>query len=344
MGLLAPLGAGAAGTGRISGSVRGDGGEPVPYVCIALAPVGGGSSFDWTAGADGTFAFDAPAGEYRVAAAAGLCQGLDWEDAPPAYRYEYYPGTRDAASATIFSIKPGGRVGPLRFVLTLKPGYGWISGTVLGDDGPPAHSCVVALPPDTTGVHGGAAALTKTGGRYHLYAPAGRYRIGFNHQDCDSFNEYTVPEWYDDRPTLEEAGWVTIRAGRGLNGIDTMLRQLPMMRLTELRVDPPPESPVDGERRITVTAENNGRGFADDALLDTVACAQTSGRCTGVALVRAELASGETRTWSFAWDTTSFIGSVTIRARLLVPGTARPIHDEERVGTSVLVEAMGAGI
>ncbi len=140
------------------------------------------------------------------------------------YISEYYPGTPDWYSATQVTVGLDTLIDHIDASLLLG---GRISGQVTGEDGLPLSFVDVAAMVPTTFCGEVEwdyvrSAPTDANGQYTIHQlPSGTYRVAF----WPSYNSMYLGEYYNDKPTLEDADIVTVTAPETTSGIDASLRE-----------------------------------------------------------------------------------------------------------------------
>ena len=188
----------AAGSGAVSGVVRDDQGGPLEGIDVwaGCYGAGGTSVYEQTAetetAADGTYTFGN--------LVAGPCD------------FSFYELQGRLAPEDRWEVPiMAGTTTQLDVVMAA---YGFVTGTMVGDDGAPVTGgSVHALAVGRRWSYGGNVSGT---GEYTLRVPPGPYRIQFSGSGMAS-------EYFDDVATLEDAQVLTVAAGQTISGIDAVL-------------------------------------------------------------------------------------------------------------------------
>ena|GEM_PF-2502337 len=218
--------------GSITGTYRID--APVaPVACFGSASVYdssgnqvGTKSFPAGVGVNDTYRFDRlRTGDYRVGFELG-CGG----ESDPFLTFgstDFYRGKSTLAEATPVHVTQGStRTG----INSLQGGGASISGTVTDQDGNPLSDICV----DTFDDQGNLGNFGQTGpdGSYMLdQFTAGNYRLRFS--DCLNPGSTIIPEFYDDKASLEASAPISLETYQAVTGIDAQ------MAVTEPDVIPP---------------------------------------------------------------------------------------------------------
>jgi len=200
------LPAAAAPTGAISGHVTDGGGQPVAGICVG---VDGGNVT--TTDANGDYQIEGlDTGSYTI-------QFNCWGD--PSYVRQWYSGAADQASATPVAVTDTQTTSGVDAQLVAAAS---ISGTVTSAGGTPlSQICVSAFRQSNNGWQWLAGSTTAPDGTYTAGGiSAGEVRVQF--QDCNSTGHY-VEEWWDDKPTFDDATPITLAAGESRSGLDASL-------------------------------------------------------------------------------------------------------------------------
>lgn len=233
-----------------------------------------------------------------------------------------------ATAGTVYWVQVGGSAGAtggLALLLDEVKPDGYVTGDVTDETTgePLADVCVAAV--DADGNYEGYG-YTDGDGRYELAVAPGEYRVTF---EWCGYDRNFASEWWDDKPTFEEADPVVVVSNESIAGIDAALTP------TQL---PPPYSPADlgidgvtverptvrtddldtglhtGASRIVhvpITNNGPGRGFARAYL---TACTASDGSCDLLGGRAVELTEGATLDWQVGWNTTGIVGDVHLEA------------------------------
>ena len=200
--------------GTISGSVRDESGNPIPYACITTRDQ---QTADYirSGNADNTGSYvirGVPAGSWAVQAT-GNCGGP--------YRDEYYDDTPFLGQATLVPVTSGGSQAGIDF--DLSPGGGTIAGTVRDQGGAAIEGvCVAAIDP-LSGDLVSDPAVSDSFGYFLGGLPVGQISIRFYTDGCPSAGDQYATEYWDDRPDLASAERIDMAPGEYQPGIDAVM-------------------------------------------------------------------------------------------------------------------------
>ena len=204
----------AAAPGRITGTITGPGGAPLPGALVSAYPVtcrGGCSPYGATAGADGGYVLDAvPPGAYLLLFQMGT-----------GYLAEYYPNAATEDGATEVAVTAGGTVDGVN--AQLEQG-GRLTGTVTGRGGRPLKGInVVTYVKERGRWQSYAETTTAADGSYLAQDGegllSGVYRLGF----FDSTETGYLTQYYRGATKLSAARNIVLGENQTVAGLDVRM-------------------------------------------------------------------------------------------------------------------------
>ncbi|MBN8867807.1 MAG: carboxypeptidase regulatory-like domain-containing protein [Solirubrobacterales bacterium] len=210
---FAPAGAGAAGTGSISGTLT-SANHVAAGVCVEALDADGETVRSAISGADGKYTLAAlDTGSYRVQFFTGNVEVGYSSCVNANVLGEYYDDKASLAAATPVSVTDGSDTPGIDAQLAKG---GSISGRVkVGTNGPDGGICVAAY--DSSGRQVKWVAAGSNGGYAISGLTTGDYRLNFF--SCDPRGN-ALSEFYPDKEDLDDATPISVTAGSDTPGID----------------------------------------------------------------------------------------------------------------------------
>ena len=202
--------------GHIAGTVTKAGGAPLADMYVVAY-----SEADEGEEGEPNYGITDEDGHYDVGGLTAGSYVLDFEDYSenPVYASEFYDNKPDFGSATKVAVAAGATV-PGKDAELAKGGR--IKGHVTGPDGQPASDiAVTAYLQGSDDDSDGFGIYTNSAGNYTVSGlAAGTYRIGFD----DEGGQF-VDEYYNDKPTVEEADDIVVTSATTVTGKDAQLSE-----------------------------------------------------------------------------------------------------------------------